>query len=359
MDISSIVDNDLKRITSELSYELNSSANSSFLITGAGGFLGYYLIQTLLYWNRQNPNKKLKVFACDNFLRGKPDWLQAFANENELELIIHDITEPLPNKVQSFEYIIHAASIASPTFYRKYPIETMDANVNGLRHILNGAVENKKLKSILYFSTSEIYGDPHKDFIPTSETYRGNVSCTGPRACYDESKRFGETLCVSFHQVHNIPVKIARPFNNYGPGLKINDGRVLPDFCLNVFSNDDIKLLSDGSPTRTFCYISDAITGYFKILFNGKNGESYNIGVEKPEISMLELAEKVIKIGKDNFNYTGKLIFKKSSEKDYLTDNPQRRCPNIDKAKIDLSFNPIIDLDVGLLNTMHWYSENL
>jgi len=159
--------------------------------------------------------------------------------------------------------------------------------------------------------------------------------------------------------VHNVPAKIARPFNNYGPGLKITDGRVLPDFCSNIFLNQDIVLLSDGSPTRTFCYVSDAITGYFKILFSGRNGEAYNIGVETPEISMLELAKKVIKIGSNHFDYKGKLIFRQSSEKEYLTDNPQRRCPIIEKAKIELNYKPKVDIDMGLLNSMYWYSENL
>lgn len=359
MNATLVVKDDLKKIIKDLEKDLRNLGGSKFLITGAGGFLGYYLVNVLAYWNKKNPNERMQIYACDNFLRGKPEWLKKMKNSYELELIEHDITQPLPNGIGSFEYIIHAASIASPTFYRKYPIETMDANVNGLRLILDRCLNDRSIKGLLYFSTSEIYGDPYNDNIPTPETYRGNVSCTGPRACYDESKRFGETLCVSFSQVHNVPVKIARPFNNYGPGLKISDGRVLPDFCSNIFSNQDIVLLSDGSPTRTFCYVSDAITGYFKILFSGTNGEAYNIGVEEPEISMLELAEKVIKIGSDHFDYKGKLIYKQSSEKDYLTDNPQRRCPVIKKAKTELDYNPTIDIDTGLLKSMYWYSENL
>tara|TARA_B100001142_G_scaffold330044_1_gene395832 strand:- start:9252 stop:10370 length:1119 start_codon:yes stop_codon:yes gene_type:complete len=359
MDASLVVKDDLERIIKDLESDLLKLSGSRFLITGAGGFLGYYLVNALAFWNIKNPERKILVYACDNFFRGRPQWLQKLEESNELVLIEHDITQPLPEKLGSFEYIIHAASIASPTFYRKYPIETMDANVNGLRLILDRCVNDKSIKGLLYFSTSEIYGDPYKNDIPTPETYRGNVSCTGPRACYDESKRFGETLCVSFSQVHDVPCKIARPFNNFGPGLKITDGRVLPDFCSNIFSNQDIVLLSDGSPTRTFCYVSDAITGYFKILFSGRNGEAYNIGVENPEISMLELAEKVIKIGSDHFDYKGKLIFGQSSEKEYLTDNPQRRCPVIEKAKKELNYKPKVDIDLGLLKSMYWYSENL
>lgn len=358
MDASLVVKDDIERIIKDLEDDLVNISGSRFLITGAGGFLGYYLVNVLVSWNITNPNNKIHVYACDNFIRGKPQWLQNFEESGAILLLEHDITKPFPENIGSFEYIIHAASIASPTFYRKYPIETMDANVNGLRLILDRCIDDKSIKGLLYFSTSEIYGDPLKGDIPTPETYRGNVSCTGPRACYDESKRFGETLCVSFSQVHNVPVKIARPFNNYGPGLKINDGRVLPDFCSNIFFNQDIVLLSDGSPTRTFCYVSDAITGYLKILFSGRNGEAYNIGVEGPEISMLELAEKVIEIGSAHFDYGGKLIFQQSSEKEYLTDNPQRRCPVIEKAKKELGYKPKIDIDKGLLKSMYWYSEN-
>ena len=359
MDASSVVKDDLERIRKDLENDLSCLGGSRFLITGAGGFLGFYLVKFLIYWNTKNPNEKVKIYACDNFFRGRPQWLQKLKETNKLELIEQDITKPLSEKLGSFEFIIHAASIASPTFYRKYPIETMDANVNGLRLILDRCVNDKSIKGILYFSTSEIYGDPYKNDIPTPETYRGNVSCTGPRACYDESKRFGETLCVSFSQVHNIPVKIARPFNNYGPGLKINDGRVIPDFCSNIFSNQDIVLLSDGSPTRTFCYISDAITGYFKILFSGRSGEAYNIGVETPEISMMDLAKKIISLGYDYFDYQGKLIFGESSDREYLTDNPQRRCPIIEKAKNELDYKPKVDIEMGLLNSMYWYLENL
>ncbi|MHA2316013.1 MAG: NAD-dependent epimerase/dehydratase family protein, partial [Candidatus Hermodarchaeia archaeon] len=144
--------------------------------------------------------------------------------------------------------------------------------------------------------------------MPTPESYRGNVSCTGPRACYDESKRYGETLCVNYARQYDLPIKIARPFNNYGPGLKITDRRVLPDFARDVLAGKDIVMLSDGSPTRTFCYVADAIAGYYKILVKGRNGESYNIGVEEPEISIAELAERVVGLARDLFDYQGKVV---------------------------------------------------
>ena len=157
---------------------------------------------------------------------------------------------------------------------------------------------------MLFYSSSEIYGDPTPGDIPTPETYRGSVSCTGPRACYDESKRYGETLCVNFARQHGVPIKVARPFNNYGPGLKITDKRVIPDFARDILSGRDIVMLSDGSAKRTFCYVADAVAGYYKILVNGRPGEAYNVGVETPEISMTQLAGKLADLGRELFGYT-------------------------------------------------------
>ena len=270
---------------------------------------------------------------------------------------------PLPADMGDFEYIIHAASIASPMYYRKYPIETMDANVQGLRYLLDYCKDQKDkgtpVEGFLFYSTSEIYGDPQPENIPTPETYRGNVSCTGPRACYDESKRYGETLCVNFAQQYDLPIKTARPFNNYGPGLKITDKRVLPDFARDVLNGKDIVMLSDGSPTRTFCYITDAITGYYKVLVKGRPGEAYNIGVEVPEISMATLSDKVVALGTDLFGYEGQVVRQESEDKEYLTDNPNRRCPIITKAREELAYAPKVEVDEGLRRTMIWYKENM
>ena len=230
----------------------------------------------------------------------------------------------------------------------------MDANVIGLRNLLNHSIKNKP-KSFLFFSTSEIYGDPSPDFIPTPEDYRGYVSCSGPRACYDESKRYGETLCVNFNKVYNLPIKIARPFNNYGPGLKITDRRVLPDFFRNILNNQNIELLSDGKATRTFCYISDAITGYLLILLSKEDGEAFNIGSESPEISMKDLSELVVNISEKDL----KVVYKKSNDSQYLTDNPNRRCPDLSKSKKILGYKPKISLTEGLKRSYNYYKENL
>jgi len=337
-------------------------AGKKLLIVGGAGFLGYYLVKSVLHWNKTGNTAPIELTVYDNYIRGLPDWLTKLQGNPHLRLVTHDITNPLPPDIDDFQYIIHAASIASPTYYRKYPVETMDANVNGLRNLLEYAKRQKQadkpVEGFLFYSTSEIYGDPTPENIPTPETYRGYVSCTGPRACYDESKRYGETLCVNFAQQYDLPIKTARPFNNYGPGLKITDRRVLPDFARDIFAGRDIVMLSDGSPTRTFCYIADAIVGYYRILISGRPGEAYNIGIEEPEISMMTLAEKVVEISRDLIGYQGKIVCNVSEDKAYLIDNPNRRCPFITKARAEFGYNPGISVDEGLRRALIWYQEN-
>lgn len=359
IDAEEIEKNDLQYILKKSKSEFEKMGESRLLFTGANGFLGYYFLKAILLWNDTYPKKEIVIFAMDIFPRGIPNWMK---KRKDLIVYKKDITKFKPNRNENFDYIIHAASIASPIFYRQYPIETINANVLGLYNVLDYMVKRKSakkpVKGLLFFSSSEIYGDPDKENIPTRESYLGNVSCTGPRACYDESKRFGETLCVNYSRVHNLPIKIVRPFNNYGPGLKITDGRVIPDFSSNIFKNKNIVLFSGGEATRTFCYITDAIVGYIKTLVKGKPAESYNIGVETPEISMYDLAKKMKKIAEINFGYSGKIIKEKSSDKNYLTDNPSRRCPQITKARKDLRYEPGVSLDRGLENTLLWYKEN-
>lgn len=352
---------DLDYIRASLEREFGELAGKKLLITGGAGFLGYYLILAALHWNLQY-RSAIHITVYDNFIRGMPQWLKERQGDPNLTLVEHDMTRPLPADLPDFDYIIHAASIASPTYYRRYPIETIDANVNGLRNLLDYCVARKKggrpIAGFLFFSSSEIYGDPSAEMIPTPEEYYGHVSCTGPRACYDESKRFGETLCVNFVREYGLPVKIARPFNNYGPGLRITDRRVLPDFARDVLNGRDIVMYSDGSPTRTFCYCADAIVGYYKVLVRGAPAEAYNIGVERPEISIAELAKKVIALARELFAYSGKLVRKESHERDYLVDNPNRRCPIITKASLHLSYNPSISIEEGLRRALIWYHYN-
>ncbi len=347
------LDEDWERIKNALGNRVEAFWGKRILVTGAAGFLGFGFLHFFSYLNRNATTPgQLSIVAADNYIRGCPRWLiDLAATSPDLRLVRQDITKPWQHSEEGrFDYIIHAASIASPKVYRKYPLETLDTNVSGLRHMLELAKVDG-CDSILYFSSSEIYGDPPAGEIPTRETYRGNVACIGPRACYDESKRLGETLCSLYAQEHGVPAKIVRPFNNYGPGLRLGDGRVLPDFCRDVLAGRDIVLRSDGSPTRTFCYVSDALTGYLLVLLSAHHAEPFNIGSELPEVSMRELAEMLLRVAGSQ----RQVIHAPSEEVDYLTDNPNRRCPNLQKAQSLLGYAPVVDLKSGLLRLLEWY----
>lgn len=357
-----VLQGDMNHVFEGAREELNALRGRRVLVTGGGGFLGYLLCHVLGNYGEGEGSGGISLTIFDNFSRGRRPWLDALAQKSNVEVRNFDITAPLPSDMARFDYIVHAASIASPVFYRKHPIETIDANVYGTRHILEyGRARKEKnmpVAGILFFSTSEIYGDPTPDAIPTPETFRGLVSCTGPRACYDESKRLGETLCSNFAREFGVQVSVARPFNNYGPGLHINDQRVFPDFARNILNNEDIVLFSDGRATRTFCYVADAVVGYLKILTRGRAGEAYNIGTEAPEISMSALANAVAAAGRELFGYRGGVVLGKSEDTAYLADNPNRRCPNIEKARGELGFDPSISLDDGIQRSLQWYRDN-
>ncbi len=357
-----VINADLEYIRAGLKDEWPRLAGSRVLMTGGAGFLGYYMVQALTHFNRTAAaGERIAVTVWDNFARGMPSWLTDLRDQKALTLQKYDLRFPLP-AMGDFDWVIHGASIASPIYYRRHPVETMDANINGLRNLLDYALRQsragKPLRGLLFWSSSEIYGDPDRAHIPTPETYRGNVSCTGPRACYDEAKRYGETLCSVFARHHEIATKVARPFNNYGPGLKITDRRVIPDFARDIFAGRDITMLSDGSAKRTFCYAADAVTGYYKVLVRGGPGEAYNIGIESPEVSMRDLADKLTAIGRELFGYRGRVVTGRSEDAEYLTDNPNRRCPIIAKAREQIGYNPTISLDDGLRRTLVWYSGN-
>ncbi len=357
-----IIEEDGEGIIRELSSDLDKLRGRTVLVTGFSGFVGTYISNLVLRANRTVlKGEPCRFVGIDNFARGRADWVDEIAKSPAVTVIDHDISQGLPHALDALrvDYILHAASIASPTYYRLHPIETMDANVQGLRGLLDFALKHQdSLRGFLFFSSSEVYGNPTPENIPTPETYPGNVSFTGPRACYDEAKRFGETLCVNFHRVHGLPINSVRPFNNYGPGLKLGDRRVIPDFFRDVLAKKDIVLLSDGKPTRTFSYIADAVAGYFKVLLSAPGGEAFNIGVDKPEISIRELAETVIQVSAEVLGIRVELRFQKSADSAYLSDNPLRRCPDISKARRLLNFNPRTTLAEGLRRTALWYRDN-
>ena len=344
----------LSKLTKEEREKFNEA---TILVTGCGGFLGYYFMR--FFQNKEKELRLKKVIGLDNFMLGYPAWIEDLKKDTLFDIVKFDIIKDKIENVEGADiadFIIHMASIASPMFYRQYPIETLDANIWGLRSLLDFYCV-KPIRGFLFYSSSELYGDPDPAHVPTDEEYYGNVCATGPRACYDESKRFGETMCMLFAQKFSMPIGVARPFNNYGPGMRINDKRVPADFALAVKENRDIEILSNGSPTRTFCYIADSITGYLKILVYGKY-DYFNIGIETPEISIAQLAEIYAEAGRKVFGYTGKVKYATSEDKEYLTNNPQRRCPKIDKARRLLGYEPSISVEHGVEKFLTFLKES-
>lgn len=323
------------------------------LITGSSGFLGGHFARVLLRLNdRGLLRRPVRLTLMDNHVLHASHGRARWPARADLRALEHDVGWPLP--WDGWTHVIHAASIASPTFYRRFPIETIDANVLGLRHLLGACAPRKtELRGFLFFSSSEIYGDPDPARLPITEDYHGNVNCTGPRACYLESKRLGETLCLAFHQQHALPIKIARPFNNYGPGMSLHDRRVLPDFCRDLLEGRDIRVLSDGSPSRTFCFITDAMTGYLRLLASRHDGIPMNIGNDQPEVTMRTLAATLLRVtGSER-----RAVFTTSEDGDYLVDNPQSRRPSIARARALLNYEPLVTLEEGLLRTYRSFAE--
>lgn len=358
MITNAIVKGDLQSIHKAVG--LNGRWNGAvILVTGCAGFLGFYLTQYLVWYAGELGIRK--VIGLDTFLLGKPRWLSELAEEfpSVFSLQAFDISKDRIEEVaeaKAARYVIHAASIASPTFYRQYPVETIDANVWGLRRLLDFYKGAAGLEGFLFFSSSEIYGDPDAQSIPTEEAYRGNVACLGPRACYDESKRFGETLCYVFATSFGMPVTIVRPFNNYGPGMRTGDNRLPADLADAVIGRRDITLWSDGSPSRTYCYISDAVAGYFLGLLHGKY-DYFNIGSDQQEMTVRELAEIYRATGAEMFGYPGKVSYARSEDPEYLTDNPNRRRADIGKAREKLGYNPTIAVEEGVRRHLQFLSD--
>jgi UDP-glucuronate decarboxylase len=326
--------------------DLKKLYGKDVLITGGSGFLGSWFNAVFQHLN-QNYDANIHVRSVDSFIATDENNHLGQITDPRIKFVQEDISEltELPYPV---EYIIHAAGIASPVYYRKYPIETIDGMVLGLSNLLKLSTKWRP-EGFLYFSSSEIYGNPRHEDVPMKETYNGNVSCLGPRSCYDESKRMGETMCASYRKIHDIPVNWVRPFNVSGPGMRKVDDRVLPKFIFAGLTGQPVTIHMPGTQTRTFCYITDAMTGFFKALLAEKKGEVYNIGRAEEEINMIDLAEKI------NLAFEGNLkIEKVEVPVEYPQDQALRRCPDIKKAQSELDFNPSVDLDTMIARTIEW-----
>lgn len=346
MRATAIVQEDVDRILAGVDFRRFDG--KTVVITGAAGFLGFTFAHAFAAAIERGA-KPRAVELLDSFLLGEPAWLQALAKQHpRLRARRFDVARDRLGDVglERAEYVVHMASVASPTFYRKYPVETLDANVWGLRNLLDHA-RGGGLEGLLFFSSSEVYGDPDPAHIPTSEDYRGNVSALGPRACYDEAKRFGETLCYVYATTHGLPITVVRPFNNYGPGMGTHDRRAPADFARAVMEGKDLVLHSDGRPTRTFCYVADAVEGYLRALLHGRF-DVFNIGMDRPEVSVAEFAELFRASGEALLGYRGRVRLEPSTDAEYLTNNPSRRCPDIAKARELLGFQPRAEVAEGV-----------
>jgi UDP-glucuronate decarboxylase len=342
---------DLELILHGIKKEAKLLEGKTLLISGGSGFIGSYINATIYFLNKKFLKKSCRVISIDNYITGsRKNFLVDIENDKNFLFLHHDVRLAL-NINQHVDYIIHAAGLASPVYYQKYPLETIESAILGAKNLLELA-RITKIKSFLLFSSSEIYGDPESQSVPTPESYHGRVSSIGPRACYDESKRLAETLCITYNQVFGIPVKIVRPFNVYGPGMKYDDRRVIPTFLYEGLRGHSLPVHDRGVQTRTFCYITDAVIGFFKTLLKGKNGEVYNIGNDKPELGMYELAVIIADLLNTNVKPR-----RKAYPKDYPAGEPQRRCPDITKAKRELSYSPKIDLKDGLVRTIEWFKK--
>ena len=346
---SKIIEEDIKNLAGALNAFNKHFEGKTFLITGAGGFIGKYMVFLLKHLNDHVLTKPAKAIFLDNFATG---YEEEVISDDNLIFVKHNVIEPFDTD-KKIDYIIHAAGIASPLYYTKYPIETMDVTTIGTRNMLELA-RRKNVKGFLFTSSSEVYGDPDDKYVPTPETYNGNVSIIGPRACYDESKRFAEILCLTFHRVYDVPVKIVRYFNVYGPGMRLNDYRVLPNFIENVLKKQPLTVHGDGKNTRSYCYINDAIEGTLKLLFSFVKGEAFNVGNPSMEISLNDLAKTFHEL------FDGKVEIKyvPPPHAVYGSSDPKRRCPDISKLQSVISFTPAYNLKDGIKRTIEWYKES-
>ncbi|MBW3622990.1 MAG: SDR family oxidoreductase [Armatimonadetes bacterium] len=309
------------------------------LISGGGGFVASHLTELLLAEGHE-------VIAVDNFITGDRRNLEAVRDRPKFQLIEHDVS--LPREYPAVDAVFHMASPASPVGYRTWPIETMLVNSQGTYHLLEHA--RKCGAKFLVASTSEAYGDPKVH--PQTEDYWGNVNPVGVRACYDESKRYGEAMTMEYHRSLDTDTRIIRIFNTYGPRNQPDDGRVVPNFCMRALEGAPITVYGDGSQTRSFCFVSDLVEGIRRAMFTeGTAGEVINLG-NPSEYTMLEFARFV----NDLAGNKSEIVFEPLPES--RKDDPMLRRPDISKAQRLLGWEPVVPPEEGLKRTLDWFREN-
>ncbi len=302
------------------------------IVYGAAGFIGSHMCDRLLAEGHT-------VVGLDNFLTGSEQNLAHLARHPGFRFIRQDVTQPtlLDGAIDA---VLHMASPASPKDYLEHPIETLDVGSAGTRQMLELARAHNA--SFLLTSTSETYGDPLVH--PQVETYWGNVNPVGPRSCYDESKRFAEAMTMAFHRTHKMRTNIARIFNTYGPRMKLNDGRVVPAFMDQALRGEPLTIFGDGSHTRSFCYVSDLVDGLYRLM---QSDERYPVNLGNPqEMTILEFAERIRALTGSK----SRIIHEPLPQ-----DDPKQRKPDISKARRILGWEPRVQLDDGLRQTIQYF----
>lgn len=304
------------------------------VVTGGAGFLGSHLCDKLLA-------EGWEVLALDNFITGAKSNLSHLKNNKRFQFQKADVSKPL-KAAGKVGYVLHFASPASPPDYLKHPIATMMVGSAGTKNALDLALA-KKAKFLLA-STSECYGDP--EVSPQHEEYWGHVNPIGPRGVYDEAKRFSEAMTMAYHRYHKVDTHIVRIFNTYGPRMRLNDGRALPNFVFQALSGKPLTIYGDGKQTRSFCYVSDLIEGIYRLMMSAEHLPT-NIG-NPQEITILEFAERIRK----SFENPPPIVFEPLPQ-----DDPKRRCPDIAKARSILKWEPKVGLEQGLKLTLEYFKE--
>jgi len=308
----------------------------SVLITGGAGFIGSHLCQRLLCEN-------YKVICLDNLITGSLENIKPFLKDKDFRLEVCNVSNYIDIR-DKIDYVLHCASLASPSDYLNFPIQTLKVGSLGTHNALGLAKQKKAV--FMLFSTSEVYGDPLVH--PQNEEYWGHVNQVGVRGCYDESKRFAEAITMAYRRVHKLDTKIVRIFNTYGPKMRHNDGRVVPNFINQALRNRPLTVYGRGKQTRSFCYIADLIDGLLRLMVSSENNP-VNLG-NPDEFTIMQLVKLVLKLTGSK----SKIIFKKLPQ-----DDPQKRRPDISRAKEILNWQPKVSLNEGLRRTISWFRDKI
>jgi UDP-glucuronate decarboxylase len=324
-------------------------SGAQVLVTGAAGFLPAYMVETLLFLNRFVLAKPAQIIALvRNSDRARERFVDHL-DRDDLRIVFQNVSDPL-SVDGPLDYIIHAASQASPVYYRTDPVGTLSANVLGTYHLL-AAAQSRATRGFLFFSSGEVYGIVKNGAASIAEHEGGFLDPTDVRSCYGESKRMGETMCVAWAQQFGVPARIVRPFHTYGPGMRLNDGRVFADFVRDILQGGPIVLHTDGSARRSFCYLADATLGFFTTLFQGQIGEAYNVANPDGECSIAELAARLAVV----FEQEGVTVERRvRPDSTYVPSPIVSTVPNVEKLKA-LGWKPSWTIEDGFKRTVESY----